>query len=74
MISPFRGCGELAKDCAPGSLAVFVELVKIYEAEEVCAALPGAKRRPRLVFRTGEYAAKATPTITPVKPTGYALR
>jgi hypothetical protein len=34
MISPFVGCGELAKDFAPRSLGVFVERVKIHEAVE----------------------------------------
>src|SRR5947209_1939742 len=34
MISPLVGCGELAEDCAPRSLVVFVERVKFHEAEE----------------------------------------
>src|SRR3982074_2394111 len=34
MISPFVGCGDLAKDSAPRSLAVFVGRVKIHEAVE----------------------------------------
>src|ERR1700736_6710550 len=32
MVSPFVGCGELDKDFAPRSLAVFVGRVKIHEA------------------------------------------
>src|ERR1700731_851361 len=46
MISPLVGCGELAKDSAPRSLAVFVEHVKIYKAAEVCVARLGWKRLP----------------------------